>query len=459
MAKDGQNQSSRQKFLGACSIIAGGLGCFGAAIALPHSDALAQAASPDGEQVPAAQDLLGTVAPQATPAPSSAPEQSSGQVTPAPGPTVLPPDQFPPEVVSPRPTLPPGASSVGRSQSDASQLTLPATNPGEISPTTVPPSADATSSQQQTPKPAAGTVDYGSVYVDSTDYSLGATRRPDIVLTERSTGCQTVLRQGQAVPNSLCSGEALAGPSVATANSGLPETFKPVYSAQVGPIHIGPGGISLRRLTVEDYYNRTSRPASLTGNGDTALMFPLSVPAMITSPFGWRIHPIFRTQRLHTGTDLGAPLGTPVVAAYSGQVGVADFLGGYGLTVVLSHSEAAAQTLYGHLSEIFVQSGEWVEQGDVIGRVGSTGNSTGPHLHFEYRRQTERGWVAINSGEVLQQAMARIHEGFQVASLPSAGKSDSALEVPTILRSDKDATKPRSLAALVDEKVTKVWEP
>ncbi|MEB3356145.1 MAG: peptidoglycan DD-metalloendopeptidase family protein [Synechococcales bacterium] len=447
--------SRHQKIVGACSVIVGGLSCLGTAIALPSGYALAQAAPNHGDGVPAAQDLLGTVAPQ--PAPVAG--QPNTPVAPAPGATALPPDQFPPEVVSPRPTLPPGAASVGRSQSDASQLTLPSATPETAAPTTVLPSVDGNVLQRQAPKPGSDTPDYGSVYVDPTDYSLGATSRPDIVLSERSTGCKAVLRQGQAVPTSLCGREAGVGPSVVPGGTSTPEAFSPVYSAQVGPIHIGPGGISLRRLTVADYYNRTSRPSSLTGNGNTAMMFPLSIPAMITSPFGWRIHPIFGTQRMHTGTDLGAPLGTPVVAAYSGQVGVSDFLGGYGLTVVLNHAEAAAQTLYGHLSEVFVQSGEWVEQGDVIGRVGSTGNSTGPHLHFEYRQQTEQGWVSINSGDVLQQAMARIHEGFQVASLPTADQSHLTLEVPGILRSGKDATKPRSLAALVDEKVTKVWEP
>jgi len=158
------------------------------------------------------------------------------------------------------------------------------------------------------------------------------------------------------------------------------------------------------------YYNRTHRPAGQFGNANTGLLFPLTVPAPITSLFGWRVHPITGNRRFHTGTDFGASLGTPVLAAYAGNVAIADFLGGYGLTVVLEHEKFTQQTLYGHLSEIFVQPGEWVEQGTVIGRVGSTGNSTGPHLHFETRQLTPEGWVATDPGIQLEDSLAQLVE-------------------------------------------------
>jgi murein DD-endopeptidase MepM/ murein hydrolase activator NlpD len=127
------------------------------------------------------------------------------------------------------------------------------------------------------------------------------------------------------------------------------------------------------------------------------------------------MHPITGNPRLHTGTDLGAPLGTPVLAAYAGNVALADFLGGYGLTVVLDHNKFTQQTLYGHLSEIFVQPGERVEQGTVIGRVGSTGNSTGPHLHFETRQLTPEGWVATDSGAELEYSLAQLVKALRTA--------------------------------------------
>lgn len=148
----------------------------------------------------------------------------------------------------------------------------------------------------------------------------------------------------------------------------------------------------------------------------TGLAFPLSVPSAISSVFGWRQHPLTGTQRFHSGTDLAAAKGTPVLAAYSGQVEISDWVGGYGLTVVLNHN-SAQQTLYGHMSETFVRPGQWVEKGTVIGRVGSTGNSTGPHLHFETRQLTPNGWVATNPGAKLRQALNQLLQSIQTAQV------------------------------------------
>jgi murein DD-endopeptidase MepM/ murein hydrolase activator NlpD len=131
-------------------------------------------------------------------------------------------------------------------------------------------------------------------------------------------------------------------------------------------------------------------------NQSFAMLYPLASFAPITSHFGWRIHPIFGDRRFHRGTDFGAPMGTPVVAALPGRVEVADYLGGYGLTVILEHGEAGKKTLYAHLSQLAVAPGTQVEQGMVIGWVGSTGNSTGPHLHFEVHQWLQSGWHAID---------------------------------------------------------------
>lgn len=161
-------------------------------------------------------------------------------------------------------------------------------------------------------------------------------------------------------------------------------------------------------LNVAGYYARTQRPRGVRGNGDRQLLFPLSIPAPISSVFGWRQHPIFGDQRFHSGTDLAADQGTPIVATLTGRVSIADFLGGYGLTAVLDHADGKHQTLYGHMSEIFVQPGQIVKQGEVIGRVGSTGNSTGPHLHFELRELTAQGWVAIDPGRYLEGSIAQL---------------------------------------------------
>ena len=226
-------------------------------------------------------------------------------------------------------------------------------------------------------------------YIDSTSYSLGATQR--------------------------------GGNPETTVADQLPEAASAPTAVAIGPLSVSSYGLGVGQTTVSvrEYYNRTSRPPGRLGNNNISLIFPLSIAAPITSVFGWRGHPITGDHRFHSGTDIGAPLGTPVLAAYAGRVAIADFLGGYGLTVTLSHNKDTQQTLYGHLSEIFVRPGDWIAQGVVIGRVGSTGLSTGPHLHFEFRQQTADGWVAMDAGAQLEYALAQLMNGLQVAQLPS----------------------------------------
>jgi murein DD-endopeptidase MepM/ murein hydrolase activator NlpD len=111
--------------------------------------------------------------------------------------------------------------------------------------------------------------------------------------------------------------------------------------------------------------------------------WPASGP--ITSGFGWRIDPIFHRRALHTGVDIASAWGTPVEAAQAGTVLYVGWMTGYGKVVVLDHG-GATSTVYAHLSSCAVETGQAVRRGDVIGHVGSTGWSTGPHLHFEVRR-------------------------------------------------------------------------
>jgi murein DD-endopeptidase MepM/ murein hydrolase activator NlpD len=102
------------------------------------------------------------------------------------------------------------------------------------------------------------------------------------------------------------------------------------------------------------------------------------------SGFGPRLHPIHNVVRPHQGVDVGAPTGQPVVAAAAGVVAHAGPRGGYGITVIIDHG-AGLSTLYAHLSALDVRQGQSVNQAQLIGRAGSTGQSTGPHLHFEVR--------------------------------------------------------------------------
>jgi murein DD-endopeptidase MepM/ murein hydrolase activator NlpD len=170
--------------------------------------------------------------------------------------------------------------------------------------------------------------------------------------------------------------------------------------------------------------NSQSKPLALANTPaannefDSTFIYPLTNPAPVTSKFGWRAHPITGSRRFHAGVDIGAPMGAPVVATGSGTIVSAGWNGGYGKAVVIEHN-GVQQTLYGHLSEVFVQPGQQIEQGTVIGRVGSTGNSTGPHLHFETRKATADGWVAVDPRAEVEYALANLRRSMPFAQRDS----------------------------------------
>ena len=116
--------------------------------------------------------------------------------------------------------------------------------------------------------------------------------------------------------------------------------------------------------------------------------FILPVQGRVSSPFGWRTHPVFKTRKFHSGVDLAVPMGTPVKCSNSGVVVYSGWYGGYGKVVIVSHGNYKGKptsTLYAHLSRYNVNKGAKVSKGQVIGNCGSTGYSTGPHVHFEVR--------------------------------------------------------------------------
>lgn len=128
--------------------------------------------------------------------------------------------------------------------------------------------------------------------------------------------------------------------------------------------------------------------AELGTSEGTKPTFKWPLQGWISSEFGMRYHPILKEWRLHTGIDIAAPRGREVRASAAGKVILATWAGGYGKCIVISHS-ANWSTLYAHLDNYNVRLGEIVNQGQVIGQVGSTGYSTGPHLHFEIRFKGE----------------------------------------------------------------------
>ena len=117
-------------------------------------------------------------------------------------------------------------------------------------------------------------------------------------------------------------------------------------------------------------------------SGGGQLLWPAAGP--VTSAYGYRTHPIFGDQRLHTGVDIGAPYGAPVISADSGVVTYAGVMSGYGNVVVVDHGDGLATT-YNHMAAFTVSAGQAVGRGEQVGAIGCSGYCTGPHLHFEVR--------------------------------------------------------------------------
>ena len=143
--------------------------------------------------------------------------------------------------------------------------------------------------------------------------------------------------------------------------------------------------LQVEELRRQEEQNKKNDPSYDPGkaNGATgSMMWPCPSCHTITSPFGWRYHPIYHTQKYHSGVDIGASYGATIVAADGGTIITAGSVSGYGNCVVINHGNGIT-TLYGHMSSIAVSVGQKVSKGQTIGYVGSTGNSTGPHLHWE----------------------------------------------------------------------------
>ncbi|MEM7689792.1 MAG: M23 family metallopeptidase [Pseudomonadota bacterium] len=187
-------------------------------------------------------------------------------------------------------------------------------------------------------------------------------------------------------------GIALASPvlaNTATTTSTAADVTAPIEEAQEEAL--ATGDPSFRELFANWTSLDTAGPDPFATDVTPNAPVPVSVPSRnpltagyLSSNYGMRVHPVLGRRSRHKGIDLAAPTGTPIYATADGQVSRADRSRSYGLVVYLEHG-ADLQTRYAHMSRMLVADGQTVKKGDVIGYVGSTGRSTGPHLHYEVR--------------------------------------------------------------------------
>ena len=200
--------------------------------------------------------------------------------------------------------------------------------------------------------------------------------------------------RSQSIPEPVAADESgHLSPGIDLASSaGPPEETgleRPRARISIGHHTVAPGAMTYpvrREVAGSGVMVAFSAVAPLPGDNGS-LTLPARLPfaaASVTSRFGLRVHPLRGGWQPHSGVDMAAPAGSPIVATMDGVVGKAGWAGGYGWRIDVLH-EGGVQTRYAHLSRFNVSEGQAVKQGDVIGFVGSTGDSTGPHLHYEVR--------------------------------------------------------------------------
>ena len=207
------------------------------------------------------------------------------------------------------------------------------------------------------------------------------------------------------------SGLAVATPALANSAAANADVTSPLRAAQAAKPSAQGGDDEFRSLfngwKSMDNGQLVLTPATKLATAPSAATYrpsSVSIPsrmpvngAALTSGYGMRIHPVLGGRRQHKGIDMAEPVGSPVYATADGMVSRADWFSSYGLFISLEHG-GNIQTRYGHLSRLNVAAGQAVHKGDLIGYVGTTGRSTGPHLHYEVRI----GGVAVNPVPYLQ---------------------------------------------------------
>lgn len=172
----------------------------------------------------------------------------------------------------------------------------------------------------------------------------------------------------------------------------------PVADAAAAPVKIRIGrALDFEGKPVFESRSSFSGVAAISGSSNVRQVVPTAGGALavragapllrgaVTSGFGMRSDPLGAGRRMHSGIDLAAAAGSPILSTFDGVVSKAGWSGGFGILVSVEHG-GGLQTRYGHMSQVAVTAGQVVRKGDVLGYVGSTGRSTGPHLHYEMRR-------------------------------------------------------------------------
>ncbi len=223
---------------------------------------------------------------------------------------------------------------------------------------------------------------------------------------------------------------AFTTPAMANSSAASADVTAPLRAAQAAKAGQG-GDEEFRRLFSSwkslDKANivgvtATVSPAAPFSYRASGVSIPSRSPvdgATLTSGYGMRWHPVLGGRRAHKGIDLAEPVGTPVHAPADGIVSRADWFSSYGLYISLEHG-ADIQTRYGHLSRLNVAAGQTVHKGDIIGYVGTTGRSTGPHLHYEVRI----AGASVNPVPYLQGEIR--HTAQLAAATPLAGGDDDS---------------------------------
>lgn len=206
----------------------------------------------------------------------------------------------------------------------------------------------------------------------------------------------TVFSKVRTAIGAVAAAVALLGSAPAFANSSanadIAAPLRAAQAAKSGAAAQGApaGGDEHFRKLFSSWQSLDKAPAfsvAVAPTGISKVSIPSRSPVegfRLTSEYGMRVHPVLGSRRAHKGIDMASPVGTPVHAPADGVVGKAEWFSSYGLYIQVEHG-GELQTRYGHLSRLNVAAGQFVRKGDVIGYVGSTGRSTGPHLHYEVR--------------------------------------------------------------------------